>query len=325
MAFAGIPKLALCGGEPFLFEGIFEVIRYAGQKGIYCAVTTNGMTLSRMKGEELELLRRHRVQVHLSMDSFDEGIQCLTRGHPKALALPLAAIRLLRAHGIPVTLLAAISRYNAGSLPDLVKTACEEGVGAVIFQPLIWSSNYPDRPPLESKASLNVEPDHIPALLSELRAVRAYEKDHPVRTNAYRILPWIRKYLETAAGLNGRWFFSELVPRFYCREVHAVIDISYDGGIQPCGLAPATATIFGDRAQGLMALWEDASRALREDMDAGNYPDFCNSCCHKFSRNMMASALKHPISNRALLGRMALAMISRGFHMTRHTKASLQP
>ncbi len=317
MATSGIPKLALCGGEPFLFKGIFEVIRYAYEKGIYCALTTNGMIVHRMRDEELALLKQCRAQVHLSMDSFDAGIQRLTRGHPEALSRPLAAIGRFRAHGIPVTLLAAISRYNYNNLGDLVERACEHGIGQVIFQPLIWSSNYPDQPALANKRSLNVDPRDIPVLVEELRAAQRFERRNPIRTNVYRITPWIRQYLETAAGRDGGWFFSGLLQRFHCREVHAVIDISYDGGIQPCGLAPADVTIFGDRTRGLMAMWEEASSGIKGDLDRGRYREYCNSCCHKFSRNMMASVMQHPVSNRRVAVMLAAAMVTRGYHIAR--------
>jgi len=35
----GIEKISLCGGEPFLLDGIVEVVEYAGKKNIRCSLT----------------------------------------------------------------------------------------------------------------------------------------------------------------------------------------------------------------------------------------------------------------------------------------------
>lgn len=85
MYLIGIPKLAHCGGEPLLFDGIYDIITYAGQKEIYFSITTNGMKAYQFKENELIILRENNVQKNLSIDSFKENIQELIRGHPKRI------------------------------------------------------------------------------------------------------------------------------------------------------------------------------------------------------------------------------------------------
>jgi MoaA/NifB/PqqE/SkfB family radical SAM enzyme len=311
MAVNGIRKISLCGGEPFLFKGLTEVIAYAGEKGIRCSVTTNGMTAHMLEEEELEILKKCKTGVNVSVDSFDEGIQALTRGTPAALPNALRSILILSEKSIPVTVLTVISKYNFDGLFNFLVSAYEKGIKQVLFQPVICHSNYPDQPAVENKPRLNVPAERLDDLMDELGKILKFERMHKIKTNVYRIYPWIRQYLETASASDGKWFFQEVVKKFYCREVDAIIDISFDGGIQPCGLAPASVFITGNRDRGLLAMWAEATGQIREDLLNNRYYEFCNGCCHHFSRNMIASVIRHPVKNRAALIRMVPLVISR--------------
>jgi MoaA/NifB/PqqE/SkfB family radical SAM enzyme len=306
-----IRRISLCGGEPFLFAGILEVIAYAGQKNIRCSVTTNGMTAHRLNDAELRILRECRAEVNVSIDSFREEVQSLTRGSAAALPNALRSVRRLSEAGIPVTVLTVISKYNYDDLFTFTRSAFEKGIRQVLFQPVIYSSNYPDLPPLENKAQLNVDPGKLDLLTDELKKILRFEKTHRIRTNVYRILPWISDYLMTAAAPDGSWFFSKVLDKFYCRELFAIIDISYDGGIQPCGLTQASVFITRRGPSGLMDLWQEATRTIKEDLGGGRFYDCCNGCCHHFSRNMLASLVKHPVRNHKALSRMMPILISR--------------
>jgi MoaA/NifB/PqqE/SkfB family radical SAM enzyme len=297
MAFHKIPKISLCGGEPFLFRDIIEVVSYAEKNKVRCSVTTNGMTAYRLSDGDLDILKSSGTEVNVSVDSFNEEIQSLTRGSKPALSNAMKSIRRLQGAGVPVTVLTAISRFNYHELSGFVARACENGIRQVLFQPLIFASNYPGTKPVDQKPSYNVPAGNVPVLLTELKKILAYERNHPVKTNVYRIMPWIQHYLENTANRNGHMFFERVVNKFYCREIDAIIDISFDGGIQPCGLAEAKTNIFDNRHPGLIALWQEATSSLKERLAGENYPAICNSCCHHFSRNMIASLMKYPIRN----------------------------
>ncbi len=317
MELIGIPKLSLCGGEPFLFDGIFDVITYAGRKKIYCSITTNGMTVHQFKENELVILRENHVQINISIDSFKENIQGLTRGHPKALTNALKSIETLKEANLPVTVLVAISKYNFHDLSNFVSNSCEKGIKQIVFQPIIYYSNYPDQETIQNKYDLNLSKEQIPILMEQLYKIQELEQKNYISTNVYRIIPWISQYLENVSQQNGDWFFDPILPRFYCREIHAVIDISYDGGIQPCGLAPAFISIFNDRSPGLLGLWFKATQSIKNDMRNNNYREYCNGCCHKFSRNMIASAMKYPVKNHQALLTLAMAIAKRVYYKAR--------
>jgi MoaA/NifB/PqqE/SkfB family radical SAM enzyme len=241
----------------------------------------------------------------------DEQVQAFIRGVPSALPKALRSVRVLQDTSIDVTVLCAVSKYNFRDLLPFLVSLHDLGVRQVLFQPVVTFSNYPDRKAIHRKPEINVSLDQIEYLRGQLRAILQFEKNHRIRTNVYRILPWIRPYLETAAGQNGRRFFQNVLPAFHCREIYAIIDIAYDGGIQPCGLRPASVSIHGNRNQGLPALWKKATEGIRDDMEHGRYYPECNGCCHHFSRNMLASMVKYPIRNRKAWIRMTPLLLGR--------------
>ncbi len=306
-----IPKLALCGGEPFLFDGLVDVVVMPAGKNISCTVTTNGMTAHRINESDLNILKKNKAEINISIDSFREEVQSLTRGHSAALSNALKSVQKLSEKNIPVTVLTVISKYNFTDISEHFIAAYRHGIKQVLFQPVIYFSNYPGVPPVDLKTQLNVSADHLDVLMEELKKILQFEKKHKIKTNVYRIYPWIRFYLETAGANDGRWFFKDVLNRFYCREIDAIIDITYDGGIQPCGLAPASIDIYKNRQEGLIALWSKATEQIRDDLRHDRYYPICNGCCHHFSRNMLASVARYPVKNRVALFKLMPLVYSR--------------
>jgi MoaA/NifB/PqqE/SkfB family radical SAM enzyme len=311
MAKNKIKKISLCGGEPFLFKGIIEIAAYAAKKNIRCAITTNGMTVHMLDDNELNILKNGKTEINVSIDSFRENVQSFTRGTPLALKNALNSIRKLSKYGIPVTVLTVISKYNYRDLSDLFIKVHDLGVRQLLFQPVIYYSNYPERSAIDRKSQLNVSPDHHEVLMEELRKILKFEKKHHIISNVYRIYPWIGYYLETAENQNEEWFFDKVLRKFFCRDVFAIIDISYDGGIQPCPLTRASVSIHQHGDKGLLDLWRQATVEIRNDMLNGKYYDICNGCCNHFSRNMLASIIRYPLRNRAALIKMIPLVFSR--------------
>jgi len=311
MAKNKINRLSLCGGEPFLFEGILEVVNYANTKNIKCTITTNGMTVFKLSEVDLNVLKNCETLINISIDSFDENIETLTRGTSYALSNALKSIEKLHEKQILVTVLTAISKYNYHELSKFLIQAHKIGIKQVLFQPIIYFSNYPDRKTIDEKTQLNVKVENFDVLNLELKKILKFEKKHNINTNVYRILPWIEHYLKTAENKNGKWFFESVLRKFYCRDLYAIIDIAYDGGIQPCGLALAKINIHENRNLGLINLWSNATQGIKNELDNGKYRPICNGCCHHFSRNMLASIMKYPIKNRVAAVKMSKLLISR--------------
>lgn len=311
MAKNKIRKISLCGGEPFLFDGIIDLVAYAGKKNIRCSITTNGMTVYLLNDSELDILKEYKTEINISIDSFREDILTNIRGTPAALPKALKSIQKLSEKFIPVTVLSVISKYNYHELFNFLTLAYEKGIRQVLFQPVIYFSNYPERPPVDKKSLLNVSVGELDILMEELHKILRFERNHRIKTNVYRILPWIKPYLETAENQGRKWFFNDVLDKFYCREIYAIIDISYDGGIQPCGLSPASVSIHQDRQAGLLGLWLKATEKIKEDLDNGRFYPQCNGCCNHFSRNMLSSIINHPFKNRSALMTVIPLILSR--------------
>lgn len=311
MSVAGIKRLSMCGGEPFLFDGLHEVVNYAHQNKIRCNLTSNGMVISRLNKTVPEVLKKCGAWVNISVDSFDESIQSLTRGHKEALRHATEAIKVLQQYQIPVTILSTITRHNFRDLFDSLVKAHDLGLKQVLYQPVIYHSNFPDREVLSGKKALNVMPDDFAVLKSQLLKIKRYEKHHPVATNVYRLLPWIEQYIRSTASSGKEMFFSGLVTDFYCREADSVIDIGYNGTIQACGLISSGYSIRDIRKRGLIELYRTAGMKLKAQLKKGNFPAECNACCHKFSRNLIASVFHSPWRNRKMLFKIAGLMAER--------------
>lgn len=306
-----IKRISLCGGEPFLFEGITELVSYAGEIGIQCTITSNGMSIHKLSEKDLQTLVQNRTLINISVDSFREEIQNHTRGHEKALSNALLSIRKLQKKGINPTILCVISKYNYDRLYEFIEDAYALNVTQVLLQPVIHETNYPGTKTIDDKSGLNLPPEKLDILYHALKKIQTFEKYHAINTNVYRILPWIGSYIRSAAKMNGSWFWEDVLGRFYCRDVYAIIDITYDGGIQACGLAKSTVNIKERQDESLLSLWQRASAPLKEKLEGGAFESYCNACCHHFSRNMLASIMRYPLSNRRALIYMSGALLKR--------------
>ena len=112
MSEIGIPRISINGGEPFLFNGIFDIVQYASEKNIQCAITTNGMNFHSLSDDKIEILKNNNAEINVSIDSFNQDIQIETRGVNLALENALKTIKKLKEYKFTVTVLSAISKYN---------------------------------------------------------------------------------------------------------------------------------------------------------------------------------------------------------------------
>ncbi|MDX9890877.1 MAG: radical SAM protein [Bacteroidales bacterium] len=301
MAKHGINRLSLCGGEPFLLPDLLEVVLYAREHHVFCNITSNGMTIHKLNRNELHLLKVCGTIINISIDSFQSPIQSETRGNKQALENALLSIEALQKFQIPVHLLCAISKFNYKDLFTSLCKANDRNIQSVLYQPIISFSNFPGQDPIAQKGELNVAVDDINTLMEELKLMFEFEKQNPVKTNLYRIIPWIADYLKQFQDPEHKPFYIRSLSRFYCRESEEVIDIGFHGGLQPCGLLAPTLYLKDDPDEDLLVMWRRATRSLKEQLKQELYPLECSGCCHKFGRNMLASVMKYPLQNRNML------------------------
>ncbi len=310
----GIRRLSLCGGEPFLFSDLFEVVEYAFKNQIICNITTNGMTISHLSEKSLSILKKCNTTVNISVDSFHEPIQNKTRGNDKAYTETIRAIETCKSHEIPFIILTVISVFNYKDLILSLHRAHELGIKQILYQPVISFSNFPELDTINQKENLNVPFESLSSLMEELDKMFYFETKNDIKTNLYRIIPWIATYIKQFDKNTKIPFYKTVLPQFYCRESLEVIDIDYHGNIQPCGLIKGDIRIDPFGSVNLLTLWEIATSSLQEELKRNAYPKECSGCCHKFGRNMLASMMKYPIRNRKALLKTASLLINREYN-----------
>jgi MoaA/NifB/PqqE/SkfB family radical SAM enzyme len=128
------PYFLLTGGEPLLYRGIEDVVRYAAGRGLIVGMITNGM----LGAEKLEAVIDGGLSfLTVSMDSADARTHDLIRkksgSHANCLRALEAVARCRAGRRQPVvTVNLTVSDHNYGELPGMADTA--EHAGADILQ-----------------------------------------------------------------------------------------------------------------------------------------------------------------------------------------------
>ena len=125
--------LILTGGEPLLRHDIFEVARYATEKGLRVVLGTNGTLIT--QDVAFSLKRAGISRVGVSLDFPFPDLQDDFRGKAGAFEAALAGIKEAREIGIQVQINATITKLNAPYLKELLNLALK--VGAVAFHPFL--------------------------------------------------------------------------------------------------------------------------------------------------------------------------------------------
>ena len=132
----GVRKLRLTGGEPLVRKGLMDLIaglsRHLRRGALdEISLTTNGAQLARFAPD---LARLGVKRINVSMDSLDpEVFARLTRGGD--LRQVQAGIAAAQAAGMAVKInVVALSRDNAGEIPDLVTWAHDRGLDMTLIE-----------------------------------------------------------------------------------------------------------------------------------------------------------------------------------------------
>ncbi len=110
------------GGEPMSRKDFGEIIDYAQKKGIFCDMNSNGLLINENTIETVKKLDA----VCISIDGNEESNDYY-RGKG-SFKKAVAAVKLLRNHGVKVRLHAILTKHTYRTLDDMVKLATELGV-----------------------------------------------------------------------------------------------------------------------------------------------------------------------------------------------------
>ena len=117
------PSIHLTGGEPFLYDGLWDVVAYARENGYRVAMMTNGSLITRDSAQKASSLGVSDIQVSL------EGHRTLhdaIRGNGSFLRAE-RGVRLVVEAGNRASANVTLSRLNADTVEETAGIAREMG------------------------------------------------------------------------------------------------------------------------------------------------------------------------------------------------------
>lgn len=119
---AGIQEIRFTGGEPLIFEGIYKLIKYATDLGVFVSLGTNGTLITKEVAQKLKENGVKRVVISLdgTKQAHDE-----IRGKGN-YDKTISAIRFLKEEGISIKVNSVIMRSNMDDVINLAKQLHKE-------------------------------------------------------------------------------------------------------------------------------------------------------------------------------------------------------
>ncbi|WP_243680092.1 radical SAM protein [Vulcanisaeta souniana] len=131
---AGVPAIALSGGEPTVHRDFWPVLAEIGRRGFYPAIATNGTTFASI--EVAERARKLGLRyVEISIDAADPpNVHDKFRGGvPGAWAKAVKGLENAVKLGFSAALAFTVTKYNIHEVDKILDLAQEIGVKRVVF------------------------------------------------------------------------------------------------------------------------------------------------------------------------------------------------
>ncbi len=124
-----LPILVLSGGEPLFRADIFQLARYATDRGLRVALATNGTLVSKEIARKIVDAGVRRVSI--SLDGATAATHDAFRAIPGAFEAALRGFRNLKELGMSLQINTTIARHNAHELPAVLDLARSIGADAL--------------------------------------------------------------------------------------------------------------------------------------------------------------------------------------------------
>jgi radical SAM protein with 4Fe4S-binding SPASM domain len=309
------PILVLSGGEPLYRSDIFQLARYATDKGLRVALATNGTLVTKEVARMIVDAGVRRVSI--SLDGADSLTHDSFRGIPGAFDAAVYGLRNLKSLGMSVQINMTIARHNARQLPQVFDLAREIGADAlhtfllvpvgcgvdIASEQMVAPEEYEEMlnwfydKSLEGGIELKATcaPHYFRVVrqrrAAERRSAEAAARAHAVPADPAHIGPTdmimpgstgIVLHPQSAGhpagnhtGHPGGHPSDMNAMTKGCLAGTGVCFISHEGEVFPCGYLPA---IAGDlRQQPFADIWKN-SQVFNDLRDTGNLKGKCGCC-----------------------------------------------
>jgi len=122
-----VPIFVFTGGDPLKRKDVFELIRYASEKGVKVAVTPSATPLLTREAI-FKLKEAGTVRLGISLDGSTPEIHDTFRGLPGAFARTIQAIQWAGEAGLPIQVHTTLSRHNVADMDNLVALFEEQAI-----------------------------------------------------------------------------------------------------------------------------------------------------------------------------------------------------
>ena len=254
LARLGVLQFHFSGGEPLARRDIVELVAHATKAGLYSNLITSAVLLDEAKMTALAEAGLNHVQISI------QGAEAVSAdriagykgGHEKKLA----AAKLVRAAGIPLTINAVMHRQNLDQLSDIIELAVAMGASRLEVahvQYYGWA--------LKNRAALIPTPEQLDEATRIVDAAR-------IRLKGRLVIDYVIPdyYAETPKKCMGGWAQSFLI-------------LSPAGKVLPCHAAESlTALSFESvRDASIETIWRE-SPALNLYRGTDWMAEPCRSC-----------------------------------------------
>ncbi|MFZ6033802.1 MULTISPECIES: radical SAM protein [Melioribacter] len=251
------------GGEPFLFNGIIDLLKYINGKGIFLSVDTNGTLIDKYAGELAKITNMH---ITFSVDG-DEEAHDNVRMVNGSFEKIKNNIRLLNEmenkhnNKISKSICFTISKYNYTVLSKMPAVARSMGIGSINTVPYYYfSKETGDLYKKELEENFNIKAfswkgfNHNDSGVNFSRFEREYS-DYLEDLNGIENFP----YMPFKMDEYKIWFNDSSTPvgSLACNNIENLIDIQPNGDVNFCVDFPDYK--FGNvKTSSIKELWHSA-------------------------------------------------------------------
>jgi len=130
----GVSQIAFSGGEPLVRQDIFELTKYASDKGIYVGIDSNGTLITKEKAQEI--INAGIKYVRVSIDGSNAQLHDSLRGVPGAFEKSIAGIKNVVGK-LSTSICTTVTKQNYTDFENIINLAESLGVDHALFDEFI--------------------------------------------------------------------------------------------------------------------------------------------------------------------------------------------
>jgi radical SAM protein with 4Fe4S-binding SPASM domain len=247
------PSIHFTGGEPFLYEGLWDVVTYAREQDYAVALMSNGCLVTAEDAQQASHLGVSDIQVSLEGE---EGLHDSIRGKGSFAAMAKGVEQLVAA-GNRVTANVTLSRLNVDFIEETTAVAKKIGCHGIGFSRVV---------PCGRGTSF------IESLLSPHELKHAYQKMAMLNSPAYEVRsgdPLAGTFMAADDAVESPLTLAG------CSAGFSGVTVTSDGSVMPCRRIGLVAGNLKEKP--LRAIWA-SSDLLWQLRTRESYRGRCGSC-----------------------------------------------